>query len=60
MNTNHKLWKLAKIIKAIMKLELEASNCFEVEWFLDYHNIIRIFFEYSKKLNFKWLAKKKK
>ena len=41
-----------------MKLELEASNCFEVEWFLDYHNIIRIFFEYSKKLNFKWLAKK--
>jgi hypothetical protein len=53
MNTNHKLWKLAKIIKAIMKLELEASNCFEVEWFLDYHNIIRIFFEYSKKLNFK-------
>jgi len=52
MNKNYKVWKLSKIIKVIMKLRLEGSICFEVEWFVDDHNLFRIFFEILKKIKF--------
>jgi hypothetical protein len=45
MNTNHQVWKLAKIIKYMMELELEELHLFETVEQLIYHpNLIEMFF----------------
>jgi hypothetical protein len=45
MNTNYQVWKLAKIIKYMMELELEELHLFETVEQLIYHpNLIEMFF----------------